>query len=48
MDDGKEPLVVDTRKLDRNTRQHIVAKALATENKDHEQLLTLMQQRMAK
>lgn len=45
-EDGKGPQVLDISKLDRKNRQLITAKALATEDQDHEQLLTGMQERM--
>ena len=47
-EDGKEPRVLDARRLDRQDRQLIVKKALATEDQDHEHLLRAMQQRMIK
>ena len=39
---------MDARQLNRKDRKNIVAKALATEDQDHEHLLTLMHDRMAK
>ena len=47
-EDGAEPQVLRVDQLDRKTRKNIVSKALATEDQDHEQLLTHIQERLTR